>query len=127
MLLVKTEKELANAIKCNADEIEVEGDLKNHIIRIKATGKAAWGVCIGALAVVVVTLIAAPGAGIVPAAGEALAATPILGPVLGASLVPAIAIAVAGGGVGILTALRNKYKIVEKKANSIVLKRKGKG
>lgn len=40
---------------------------------------------------------AAPGAGIVPAAGEALVATPILGLVLGASLVPAIAIAVAGG------------------------------
>ena len=46
---VRTEKELAKAVESEADTIEIEGDLGNKTIRIKATGKVAWGVCIAAL------------------------------------------------------------------------------
>lgn len=42
MKTVKTSKELGEAIKSNEDYIYVEGDLKNKVIRIKATGKIAW-------------------------------------------------------------------------------------
>lgn len=39
MKTVKTAKELGLAIKNKEDYIYVEGDLKNKVIRIKATGK----------------------------------------------------------------------------------------
>lgn len=42
----KTAEELGKAIKNNEDTIEIEGNLKNEVFRIKATGKVAWGVCL---------------------------------------------------------------------------------
>lgn len=57
-----TAKELADAIKNSEDEIIVEGDLKKGVLRIKATGKVAWGVCAVALTSAIAFYIATPGA-----------------------------------------------------------------
>ena len=35
-------KELTRAIKEGQDEIEIEYDLKKHVMRINATGTVAW-------------------------------------------------------------------------------------
>ena len=124
MTVVKTYNELKEAYKSKTDEIEVYGDLGNHIYRIKASGKVAWGVCFVAIvAIVTSAIVLPPGANVEVVAAEAVAATPILATTLGASAVPAIIIAITAGGAGILTSLRDEYKIVEKKQNSIVLKR----
>lgn len=126
-----TEKELSKAIKDKQDEIIIEGDLKNHVIRIKATGPVAWGVCAASLAIAITALMTAPAASVVatPVGGvvhflggvtmSAAAAAP-----LGSALVPAVLIGIAGGGIGALNMLRDRYKIVEKNKNYLKLKRK---
>ena len=60
---VNDSKGLGKALKDNEGEIIIEGDLKNKVLRIKATGKVAWAVAIGAIGVAVVSAIAAPATG----------------------------------------------------------------
>lgn len=40
-MYVSDEKELGSALKSGEDTIEVEGDLKDKVLRIKATGRVA--------------------------------------------------------------------------------------
>lgn len=115
------EKELSSAIKEGADEIEIEGDLANKVIRIKATGKVAWAVAIGAIAVAIVSLVAVPVSGGSSAVAN-LATAPVVFSVLGTASVPAITLAAVSGGVAVLNKLRG-YKIIEK-SDSYVLLRK---
>lgn len=124
---VKTEKELAQALKDNIDTILIEGSLANKTLKIHATGKVAWAVAFGALGVAVYALISIPATGgtSTPAAvsagfigGGALTAT------LGAgAATTAISIAVAAGGVGALTTLRG-YKKVSCSPGKLILKKK---
>ena len=63
---VRTEEELGEKIKQGATKISIEGDLVKKIIKIKATGRVAWLIAVGAIGVavlVVLTLPAAPAAG----------------------------------------------------------------
>lgn len=130
---VKTSKELGKAIKNKEDVIIVEGDLKKRIIRIKATGKVAWAIAGASVAAAVTLYVITPAASVAsaPAAGvggaisftgsvgAATAAYTILG--IKATWV-AIGTAVASGGIGGITTLRDKYTIVKKEDNSITLK-----
>ncbi len=125
-----TAEELGKAIKNKEDTIEIEGDLKNKVIRIKATGKVAWGVCAASLAVAITACLATlPTSMVNPAGGAAsfvsgISATGVATAMLGSAAVPAVMIGVAAGGIGALNTLRDKYKIVEKNKKSIKLKRK---
>lgn len=118
---VTTSKELGVALKEERDEIEIDGDLKKKVIRIKATGKVAWVIAFGAITVAVIS------ASTVNPAGEAIAITTggaavtVLG---GATAIAAIVIAVSAGSAKVLTSLRDNYTIVSKTSNSITLKRK---
>ena len=130
----KTPQELADATKNNEYSIIVEGDLKNKVIRIKIIGKTAWGVCAIALSTAIACYIATPEATVVtaPAGGAGgvisftggMAATAVAATTLGSAVVPAVAIGVAAGGIGVLNTLRDKYKIVEKTNTYIKLQRK---
>jgi len=119
-MTIKTEKELAKALERGDDTIEIEGDLRNKTIKIKATGNVAWAIAIGAIAVAVIVVIGSGGVGAPAAAVSASAAVGILG--LGATT-SAISIAVAAGGVGVLSKLR-KYQIVSDINGKLVLKKK---
>lgn len=122
-----TEKEFGEALKNDQDTIEVEGDLAKKTIKIKATGKVAWGVCIGCIGVAVMLVVVTIGSG-----GTA---TPITGPTAAITLsaaaatwglptaITATGIAVAGGGVGVLNKLR-KYRLVKISDTKIILYRK---
>ncbi len=122
-----TEKELGEALKNNQDTIEVEGDLAKKTIKIKATGKVAWAVCIGCVAVAVTLIVVTIGSG-----GTA---TPVTGPTAAITLsaaaatwglptaITATGIAVAGGGVGVLKKLR-KYQMEKISDEKIILHRK---
>lgn len=82
MNTIRTEKELAKQIENNADMIVIESSLKNKVIRIKATGKAAWIVAIGAIGVAVTSFLSAPatrGVSIVSSFVGASAAVTTLG------------------------------------------------
>lgn len=124
---VKTEKEFADAIKRGEDTIEVEGDLAKKTIRIRATGKVAWAIAFGAIGIAVYAAITTGVTGGTSApvtfsvAGiTGGAAIGILG---GAATYSAITIAVAAGGVGVLTKLRD-YEEISRTENKLVLKRK---
>lgn len=120
---VKNEEELAKAINSDADEIEIEGDLAKKTIRIKATGRFAWIVAIGAITVAVVAIMSAPataGSSSLISAFAAPAAVGILG--IGTT-VSAIAIAVAAGGVGVLKKLRD-YDMDEISEKRVILRKK---
>ena len=131
MINCETSKELAEAIKNKEDTIYIEGDLKNKVIRIKATGKVAWGVCAAALGAAIACYIATPAATAVttPVGGtfsfvSGVTATSVAAATLGTAVVPAIVIGVAAGGIGALNTLRDQYKIVEKDDKYIKLQRK---
>lgn len=126
MVRATNEKELGKAVKDKVDEIEIIGDLKNNVIRIKATGKVAWVVAIGAVGVAVACVLTAPADVAVPpaaavhfavAAPTLLAASTALG---GTSVaISAIMIAVAAGGVGALNSLRS-YNLVKENGKTIL-------
>lgn len=118
MKTVRTEKELANAIKSGEDMIIIEGDLANKTLKLKATGSVAWGIALAAIVVAVGMMMT--GVGLPAAMASAVGATAILGSSVTAA---AISIAMAAGGSAILDALRDDYKIVEKSSNRVVLKR----
>lgn len=129
-----TSKELAEAIKNKEDSIEIEGNLKDKVLRIKATGKVAWGACVCFLGAAILFYLATPAAtaATTPAGGVGGAASLVSGVTattaatvaLGSAAPTAIAIGVAAGGVGALNTLRDRYKVVEKNDKHIVLRRK---
>lgn len=128
----KTNKDVATAIKNKENEIIIEGDLGKKILRIKAVGPVAWGVCATALAAAIALAIAIPPTVAVPpaapaAGAEAVVASFAMVPVatiLGPAVTTAISIGVCAGGIGAVNALRDKYKITERTDYYIKLKRK---
>lgn len=131
MVKVYNNDELNEAMKSKQSTIEIEGDLAKKVIRIKATGTVAWAVAFIALSVAVIAAItvipASTATGGLALPGEAAlamsAAVPAISIMGIETTLFAIALAVAAGGVGALTHLRNDYKIIKKTENSAVLQR----
>jgi hypothetical protein len=123
MAHASTPKELGEALRSNESTIEIEGDLVKKVIRIRATGNVAWAVALVALVGAVGLAIAAiptGGATLVAEAGFVPAAAAVLG---GPAAIAAISIAVAAGGVGALTKVR-QYKEVKRSDGLLVLERR---
>lgn len=119
-MAIQTEKELGEALKNGKDTIEIEGDLKNKVLRIKATGKVAWAIALAAICIAVAVTLGTGGAG-APASGVIGAgAVSVLG---FSAATSAVAIAVAAGGVGALNSLR-RYKITSQSGSKLVLSRR---
>lgn len=119
--VIRTEKELGQALKSGQDEIVIEGDLVNKSIKLRATGKIAWVVAIGAIGLAVG--ISVSSAGLATPVGGVVASAGAVS-VLGISTTSAaISIAVAAGGVGALNSLR-KYKEVSREGNRLVLRKR---
>ena len=123
---INTEEELADALNKEEDTIEIEGDLGKKILKIKATGKAAWIIAFGAISVAATAAIVTAGSGgttapaTVPISG--IAAIGAAGALGVPATTSAVLIAVAAGGVGVLNKLR-KYKIIENNGDKLILKR----
>ena len=124
IMLVFTEKELGEAIKLEVKEIVVRGeDLVKKVLRLKNTGKVAWGLCLAGLGAAVGAVLAAPVVPVTPVIWTTFAG-PVVVTALGlAATKAAVLIAVAGGGVAALNKLR-KYQITEQTPERLVLKRK---
>lgn len=134
-MAITTAKELGQAIKEEKDTIEIEGDLVRRVIKIKATGKVAWDVCIGALGVAITLVLTQPATTAIDistlgtsalvksfvATSSGVVAVSTLGSVSAVST--AIGIGVAGGGVAALNKLRD-YRLEKKGNNKIILYRK---
>lgn len=119
MKTVRTEEELATAMKNEEPMIEIVGDLANKTIKIKATGSFAWGIAFAAIGVAVG--MAMTGVGLPAAVASAGVATAFLGT---GAVSTAIVLGVAAGGAGILSSLRDDYKILEKGSGRVILKRR---
>jgi hypothetical protein len=119
-------KDLAKALKAEWDTIEIEGSLRQKVIRIRGTGKFAWLVtCVAlgiAVAIFIVTLV--PGATAAPlAAAKGIAcygAVTTFG--IHATLAAGL-IAVGAGSVAALNRFR-KYREDSDDGHVLVLKRK---
>lgn len=123
--LISNEKELATAIENNQDYIEIKGDLARKTIKIKAVGPIVWGVCLGAIAIAVVAILAAPATGGTSAALSAFAAPAAVATLGASATATAISLAVATGGVAVLNKLRDydmekisedKIRLIRKKS-----------
>lgn len=120
LVTVTNEKELARAMEDKESTIEIVGDLSKKTIKLKATGKVAWAIAFAALTAAVAFAMSGAGApAALPLAGTTAAFIGGTG-----ATISAIELAVAAGGVAILSALRDDYKIVEKNNNHVVLKRR---
>lgn len=139
MKTVRNSKELGNAIKDGEDYIYVEGDLKNRVIRIKATGKIAWALAAGSLAAAVTCYLAIPttttvssvagpagtiAGGAIPFTGSVISSTVVISALGTKAAIVALGISIACGGVGGVISLRDKYEIESKSDKGLVLKRK---
>ena len=122
MNTIKTEKELAKQVENGVDEITIEGDLKDKVLRIKAVGKAAWIVAIGAIGVAVISILSAPATGGMSVGVSSLVAPAAVATLGVSTTTSAVLIAVAAGGVGVLNKLRD-YDIVEENEDSVTLKK----
>ena len=126
--IVKTEKELADALKREDDTIEITGDLAAKTIKIRATGTVAWAVAIGAIGLAACALISIPATGGADTPAAA-AVSGLMAPVAVVSLGgvavawTAITIAVFAGGVNVLKKLRN-YKEISRGDSVLVLEKK---
>lgn len=118
-MTIRTEKELGEALRSEQDTIEIEGDLKSKVLKIKATGKVAWVVAVGAIGVAVVVTLGTGGAAAPVSGVVGIGAVSVLGLPTALS---AVGIAVAAGGVRALNSLR-KYKIVSISDGKLVLSR----
>jgi hypothetical protein len=123
MAKVHTAEALGEALKNEEDTIEIEGDLANKTIKIRATGNVAWAIAFAAIAIAVGAAIVA-----IPTGGASSAITFAIAPaavgVLGVPVTTmAISIAIAAGGVGALTRLR-KYKEVRRGDGLLVLRKR---
>lgn len=128
---VRTEKELASAVKSNQNEITIRGDLAKKTIKIKATGNVAWIIAFGAVGVAVIIALKTPvvatggpsalaslGAIATTSAGAAVAVWGL------STTVAAISICVAGGSVAILKKIYEDYNIVSKGDGFVKLRKK---
>lgn len=117
---IKDEKDLGRALKKGEGTLEIEGNLKDRILRIKATGKVTWIIASGSILIAVTVIIASGGTATPASALIGAGAITILG--FPAAL-SALIIAIAAGGVGALNKLRS-YKVVSNSENKLILKRK---
>ena len=128
---VSTEKELSQCIQNGVDRIEIEGDLANKTLKIKATGKVAWAVAFGAIGVAIIAVMTLPASSTTGPAGPVAEGLIASGAAAGAvtvlglpATIAAISMALADKNKSVLTKLRDSYDIVEKSNNRIVLKKK---
>lgn len=121
-MAITDEKELRQALQAGTDSIEIEGNLKDKVVRIKASGKVAWVIALGAIAVAVIVALphTLANAG---NANKVLMESPTSAPHLGLSIVwILLGIAV----VAIIVAMLNKFRgyKLEKVSNMRIILRK---
>ena len=121
-MAITDEKELRDALQAGTDSIEIEGNLKDRVVRIKASGKVAWVIALGAIVIAVIVALSHTLANI-NNANKVLMESPALAPHLGLSIVwILLGIAVVAIIVAMLNKFRN-YKL-EKVSNTRIILRK---
>ena len=119
-VMVNDEKGLGEALKEGCAEIEIIGDFKDQVIRIRATEKFAWQVAYCAIAVAVIIVIASGG--IIAPVSALIGSSAVI--ILGfPAALSAVLIAVAAGGTAFLNKLRSYEQVIHDESR-LVLHRK---
>lgn len=121
-MAITDEKELGKALQDGIDSIEIEGNLKDKVLRIKASGKVAWVIALGAIAIAVIVALSNTLANI-GEANKVLMESPDSAPHLwlgGVWILVGIAV------VAIIVAMLNKFRgyKLEKVSNTRIILRK---
>lgn len=121
-MAITDEKELSKALQDGIDSIEIEGNLKDKVLRIKASGKVAWVIALGAIAIAVIVALSNTLANI-GGANKVLMESPDSAPYLwlgGVWILVGIAV------VAITLAMLNKFRgyKLEKVSNTRIILRK---
>lgn len=127
---VDNAQDLGKAINEGQDEITITGDLKEKVIKIKATGKVAWVIAFGAIGVAVVAIMAMPataptvyGYVLDSAVVASTAGTAVT--VLGwSTTIAAVSVCLGAKNKKVLDMLYKNYKIVEKNSRYIKISKK---
>jgi hypothetical protein len=126
MNIIRDAKELGKALKDKKDTIEIEGDWVKKVVRIKATGKIAWAICLASIGIAVTMVIkqlcspaqvltavgSSPVKGLIAAGTVLTAAAPSVAVMGFGATMTATTIALGAGGVGALNSLRG-YKLIK--------------
>lgn len=122
-MAITDEKELRQALQDGTDSIEIEGNLKDKVVRIKASGKVAWVIALGAIAVAVIVALPHTLANI-SNANKVLVETPTSAPHLGLGVVwSLVGIAVVATTFAMLNKFRG-YKLEKVSDTRIILRKK---
>ncbi|EHN8719235.1 MULTISPECIES: hypothetical protein [Enterobacter cloacae complex] len=123
MQTVSTYKDLAKAIACDSNKIEVTGDITKGTVKIVASGAVSWAIAIGAISIAYVAFVMTPATG-----GTSSTLSLMAAPAAVASIgLPATTAAIAiVTGAGSLTAIKNlrKYKVESFKDGKAILVKK---
>lgn len=118
-MAITNEKELNEALQNGVDSIEIEGNLKDKVIRIKASGKVAWIVAFGAIAMLVIIAVFS-----IKNANILLMVSHNQGTKIGAiMMIGAVVVAVIAIAIALLNRFR-KYKLEKVSSTRIVLRKK---
>lgn len=132
MKTVTTAADLGKAIKNGENEIAIEGDLAQKVIRIKATGNVAWAIALGAVTIGIAAVLASPGvvtgpAGIVVEGTLVTLATTTCAAAVAIwgvkTTVAAISIGVGGQNVKALRKLKDNYEITQKGSSKVIIRK----
>ncbi|MBY1058136.1 hypothetical protein FP388_15370 [Citrobacter europaeus] len=110
MQTISTYKDLAKAVACDSNRIEITGDITKGTVRIVASGSVSWAIAIGAIGIAYAAFAMAPAT-----AGTSTPLMAFAAPVAVASIglpatTAAIAIATGAGSISAIRKLR-KYKV----------------
>lgn len=123
MQTVSTYKDLAKAIACDSNKIEVTGDITKGTVKIVASGAVSWAIAIGAISIAYAAFVMTPATG-----GTSSTLSLMVAPAAVASIgLPATTAAIAiVTGAGSLTAIKNlrKYKVESLEDGKAILVKK---
>ena len=120
MQTVSTYKDLAKAIACDSNRIEITGDITKGTIRIVASGSISWAIAIGAIGIAYAAFAMAPATGGTSATVSAFAAPAAVASIGLPATTAAIAIATGAGSISAIKKLR-KYKVESHQGSRAVL------
>ncbi|WP_410758855.1 hypothetical protein [Citrobacter youngae] len=110
MQTISTYKDLAKAIACDSNRIEITGDITKGTVRIVASGSVSWAIAIGAIGIAYAAFAMAPATAGTSATVSALAAPAAVASIGLPATMAAIAITTGAGSISAIRKLR-KYKV----------------
>ncbi|MDN8598489.1 hypothetical protein Q0A17_03525 [Citrobacter sp. S2-9] len=123
MQTVNTYKDLAKAIACDSNKIEITGDITKGTVRIVTSGAVSWAIAIGAIGIAYAAIAMIPASGGTSSAISAIAAPAAVASIGVSATTAAIAIATGAGSLAVIKKLRG-YRVESHSDGKAILVKK---